>query len=79
MFVCHLNFRPHIIRRHLSRDRPTAKTIVVVFIGSRLDYFFVIRTAKTIKKTINPCPAVLVVLYFSLFEAGIANAISSFK
>ena len=29
--------------------------------------------------TVNPCPAELVVFYFSSFEAGIANAISSFK
>ena len=28
---------------------------------------------------INPCPAELLQLYFSSFEAGIANAISSFK
>ena len=28
---------------------------------------------------LNPCPAELFELYFSLFEAGIANAISSFK
>ena len=28
---------------------------------------------------INPCPAELFQLYFSSFEAGIANAISSFK
>ena len=28
---------------------------------------------------INPCPAELFQLHFSLFEAGIANAISSFK
>ena len=28
---------------------------------------------------INPCPADLIQLYFSSFEAGIANAISSFK
>ena len=28
---------------------------------------------------INPCPAELLQLYFSTFEAGIANAISSFK
>ena len=28
---------------------------------------------------INPCPAELLELYFSSFEAGIANAISSFK
>ena len=27
----------------------------------------------------NPCPAELFQLYFSSFEAGIANAISSFK
>ena len=27
----------------------------------------------------NPCPAELLQLYFSSFEAGIANAISSFK
>ena len=29
--------------------------------------------------SINPCPAELLQLYFSSFEAGIANAISSFK
>ena len=29
--------------------------------------------------TFNPCPAELLQLYFSSFEAGIANAISSFK
>ena len=28
---------------------------------------------------VNPCPAELFQLYFSSFEAGIANAISSFK
>ena len=28
---------------------------------------------------INPCPAELFELYFSSFEAGIANAMSSFK
>ena len=28
---------------------------------------------------INPCPAELFQLYFSSFEAGIANAISSYK
>ena len=28
---------------------------------------------------LNPCPAELLQLYFSSFEAGIANAISSFK
>ena len=28
---------------------------------------------------INPCPAELLQFYFSSFEAGIANAISSFK
>ena len=27
----------------------------------------------------NPCPAELLQLYFSSFEAGIANAIASFK
>ena len=27
----------------------------------------------------NPCPAELFQLYFSSFEAGIANAISNFK
>ena len=32
-----------------------------------------------ILRVINPCPAELFELYFSLFEAGIANAISSFK
>ena len=30
-------------------------------------------------KKINPCPAELLQLYFSSFEAVIANAISSFK
>ena len=30
-------------------------------------------------KPINPCPAELLQLYFSSFEAGIADAISSFK
>ena len=28
---------------------------------------------------LNPCPAELLQLYFSSFEAGIASAISSFK
>ena len=31
------------------------------------------------KAWLNACPAELFHLYFSLFEAGIANAISSFK
>ena len=32
-----------------------------------------------VNKIVNPCPAELFQLYFSSFEAGIANAISSFK
>ena len=32
-----------------------------------------------VKWKLNPCPAELLQLYFSSFEAGIANAISSFK
>ena len=31
------------------------------------------------RKPFNPCPAELLQLYFSSFEAGIADAISSFK
>ena len=31
------------------------------------------------QQCLNPCPAELLQLYFSSFEAGIANAIPSFK
>ena len=47
------------------------------------DYLFIIEAHVVIAgKTaiiVNPCPAELLQLYFSSFEAGIANAISSFK
>ena len=36
-------------------------------------------TANIWSPNLNPCPAELFQLYFSSFEAGIANAISSFK
>ena len=37
------------------------------------------RNIKRLTIVINPCPAELLQFYFSSFEAGIANAISSFK
>ena len=47
--------------------------LLVQFPASNDNFF------KVLKYCINPCPAELLQLYFSSFEAGIANAISSFK
>ena len=41
-------------------------------------FFHLSKIAISIRR-INPCPAELFQLYLSSFEAGIANAISSFK
>ena len=42
--------------------------------ASQADEFSLVRILM-----LNPCPAELFQLYFSSFEAGIANAIPSFK
>ena len=50
-----------------------------MFSGPKIDDDLCGIVEKTGKIDLNPCPAELFQSYFSSFEAGIANAISSFK
>ena len=59
-----------------TRKAPTCAIVITrVIAGLKI----AVHARVSFMRNINPCPAELLQLYFSSFEAGIANAISSFK
>ena len=71
--LIYLNFHPLDV---VSRYRDPQLQV-----GENYWYWFSLRSILLSMQIVmfNPCPAELLQLYFSSFEAGIANAISSFK
>ena len=76
----HWSFKPGVIEYVLvSKLLYRVLYIPVQFFREGLNWAVFISWAIFMVEAFNPCPAELLQLYFSSFEAAIANAISSFK